>query len=40
VLLTNNEANLPFYERHGFEIARNDETPKGGPQAWAMVRSP
>jgi ribosomal protein S18 acetylase RimI-like enzyme len=40
VLLTNNEANLPFYERHGFVIVRNDETPKGGPQAWAMVKAP
>ena len=40
VLLTNNEANLPFYEHHGFVVVRNDETPKGGPQAWAMVKSP
>ena len=40
VLLTNNEANLPFYERHGFEVVRKDQTPKGGPQAWAMVKSP
>jgi len=40
VLLTNNEGNLPFYERHGFEIVRKDETPKGGPQAWAMVKAP
>ena len=40
VLLTNNEANLPFYERHGFEIVREDNTPKGGPHAWAMVKPP
>jgi len=40
VLLTNNEVNLPFYERHGFEVVREDETPKGGPRAWAMVKSP
>ena len=40
VLLTNNEANLPFYEHHGFVVVRKDETPKGGPQAWAMVKSP
>jgi ribosomal protein S18 acetylase RimI-like enzyme len=40
VLLTNNEANLSFYERHGFRIVRKDETPKGGPQAWAMVKAP
>ena len=40
VLLTNNEANLPFYERHGFEIVREGETPEGGPHAWAMVKPP
>jgi ribosomal protein S18 acetylase RimI-like enzyme len=40
VLLTNNEENLPFYERHGFAVVRTDETPKGGPHAWAMVRTP
>jgi ribosomal protein S18 acetylase RimI-like enzyme len=40
VLLTNNEANLSFYERHGFVVVRQDETPKGGPQAWAMVKAP
>ncbi|HEX4677630.1 MAG TPA: GNAT family N-acetyltransferase [Gaiellaceae bacterium] len=40
VLLTNNEANLPFYERHGFAVVRQDQTPKGGPQAWAMVKAP
>ena len=40
VLLTNNEANLPFYERHGFVVVREDDTPRGGPHAWAMVKSP
>jgi ribosomal protein S18 acetylase RimI-like enzyme len=40
VLLTNNEANLSFYEEHGFRIVREGETPRGGPHAWAMVRSP
>ncbi|HEY8645256.1 MAG TPA: GNAT family N-acetyltransferase [Gaiellaceae bacterium] len=40
VLLTNNEANLSFYERHGFVVVRQDETPKDGPQAWAMVKAP
>ena len=40
VLLTNNEANLAFYARHGFEVVRTDQTPKDGPQAWAMVKSP
>ncbi len=40
VLLTNNEANLSFYGRHGFEVVREGETPKGGPRAWAMVKRP
>jgi ribosomal protein S18 acetylase RimI-like enzyme len=40
VLLTNNEANLPFYERYGFAVVRTDQTPKDGPQAWAMVKAP
>jgi ribosomal protein S18 acetylase RimI-like enzyme len=40
VLLTNNAANLSFYERHGFSVVREDDTPKGGPHAWAMVRNP
>jgi ribosomal protein S18 acetylase RimI-like enzyme len=40
VLLTNNEANLSFYESHGFRVVREGETPKGGPHAWAMVRPP
>ena len=38
VLLTNNEANLPFYESHGFRIRKERDTPQGGPHAWAMVR--
>jgi ribosomal protein S18 acetylase RimI-like enzyme len=40
VLLTHNEANLPFYEGHGFAVVREDETPEGGPHAWAMVKAP
>jgi ribosomal protein S18 acetylase RimI-like enzyme len=40
VLLTNNEANLAFYEGNGFRVVREAETPRGGPHAWAMVRSP
>jgi ribosomal protein S18 acetylase RimI-like enzyme len=40
VLLTNNEANLAFYRHNGFEVVREGETPKGGPRAWAMVKSP
>ena len=40
VLLTNNEANLPFYERNGFTVVRQGHTPENGPKAWAMVRHP
>jgi ribosomal protein S18 acetylase RimI-like enzyme len=40
VLLTNNEANLPFYESQGFAVVRQGRTPEDGPKAWAMVRTP
>jgi ribosomal protein S18 acetylase RimI-like enzyme len=40
VLLTNNEANLPFYEAHEFRVVRTARTPENGPDAWAMVRTP
>jgi ribosomal protein S18 acetylase RimI-like enzyme len=40
VLLTNNEANLAFYEANGFAVVRQGRTPEDGPKAWAMVRSP
>ncbi len=40
VLLTNNVANLPFYESQGFNVVRQGRTPEDGPNAWAMVRRP
>jgi ribosomal protein S18 acetylase RimI-like enzyme len=40
VLLTNNEANLSFYEGQCFAVVREEETPRGGPRAWAMVKAP
>jgi ribosomal protein S18 acetylase RimI-like enzyme len=40
ILLTNNEANLPFYEAQGFRVVRNGRTPENGPKAWAMVKRP
>jgi ribosomal protein S18 acetylase RimI-like enzyme len=40
VLLTNNEANLAFYEAHEFRVVRTARTPENGPDAWAMVRAP
>ena len=39
-LLTNAERNLPFYERHGFEVVHEGETPEGGPRAWMLRRLP
>jgi ribosomal protein S18 acetylase RimI-like enzyme len=40
VLLTNLEANLSFYERHGFRVVLEGRTPEDGPRAWAMVAFP
>jgi ribosomal protein S18 acetylase RimI-like enzyme len=40
VLLTNLEANLSFYERHGFRVVLEGNTPEDGPRAWAMVAEP
>jgi ribosomal protein S18 acetylase RimI-like enzyme len=40
VLLTNNEANLSFYEASGFRTVKERATPNDGPNAWAMVRQP
>jgi ribosomal protein S18 acetylase RimI-like enzyme len=40
VLLTNNAANLPFYEALGFAVVRRGRTPESGPEAWAMVKQP
>ena len=39
-LLTNSEANLAFYEGHGFEVVREGQTPDDGPRAWMMRRKP
>ena len=39
-LETQNERNLPFYERHGFEVVSDGEVPKHGLRVWAMVRDP
>jgi ribosomal protein S18 acetylase RimI-like enzyme len=37
-LLTNNEANLAFYERRGYQVVREGRTPEDGPRAWMMRR--
>ncbi|MBH0779475.1 GNAT family N-acetyltransferase [Nocardia bovistercoris] len=38
-LETANEANLPFYERHGFTVT-SAHAPEGLPRFWTMVRQP
>ena len=40
VLLTNSEQNIAFYGRHGFDVSAEEETPRGAPKAWALVRKP
>ena len=37
-LETNKTKNVPFYQRHGFEIVFEGDIPKGGPYAWTMKR--
>lgn len=37
-LETTNPENLPFYRRHGFEVAADGQVPKSELHVWAMVR--
>jgi GNAT superfamily N-acetyltransferase len=39
-LETTNEANLPFYEKYGFEVSAHAHMAGGGPGIWGMVRQP
>ena len=39
-LETEKEKNLPFYQRHGFEVAAEGGLPKAGPHFWTMRRKP
>lgn len=36
VLLTSNRANIPFYERLGFEVLAEERLPAAGPLTWAL----
>jgi ribosomal protein S18 acetylase RimI-like enzyme len=37
-LETQNENNVPIYERFGFEVVADKELPKGGLHSWGMLR--
>jgi ribosomal protein S18 acetylase RimI-like enzyme len=39
-LETQNESNLPFYQKHGFEVVSNGVVPKSNLRVWAMLRKP
>jgi ribosomal protein S18 acetylase RimI-like enzyme len=39
-LESSNEANVPFYQRHGFRVTGELTVPGGGPRFWLMWREP
>ncbi len=39
-LETETEGNVPFYNRHGFEVVVEGGLPGGGPRFWTMMRKP
>lgn len=39
-LESSKEANIPFYERHGFRVQHLLKVPEGCPPIWAMWRDP
>ena len=39
-LETEKEENVRFYRWHGFEVAVEDDLPKGGPHFWTMKKKP
>ena len=39
-LETENERNVPFYQKYGFQVVSEGEIPKGGLCVWAMLRVP
>ena len=39
-LESSRESNVPFYQRHGFQVTGELTVPKGGPVLWLMWREP
>ena len=39
-LETMNEANVPFYQKHGFKVVSEGEVPRHRLRVWAMLREP
>jgi ribosomal protein S18 acetylase RimI-like enzyme len=37
-LETSNARNVPFYEKHGFQVIHSGHPPAGGPQVWGLVK--
>jgi ribosomal protein S18 acetylase RimI-like enzyme len=40
ILETGTARNVPLYERHGFHVVEEADSPEGGPHVWFMRREP
>jgi hypothetical protein len=40
VLETGTQRNVPLYQRLGFHVVEEADSPKGGPHVWFMRRDP